>query len=61
MSDLETKNRTLAVNLKQSEESFKQKLAAAEVRVTFFTVTAAAAVLVRMADGAGGVPGWAAL
>jgi hypothetical protein len=32
MSDLETKNRALGVNLKQSEESYRQKLAAAEVR-----------------------------
>jgi hypothetical protein len=31
MADLETRNRTLAVSLKQSEESYRQKLAAAEV------------------------------
>jgi hypothetical protein len=31
MSDLETKNRTLAVNLQQREESYKQKLATIEV------------------------------
>lgn len=32
MSDLETKNRTLAVNLNQKEADFKQKLASVEVR-----------------------------
>lgn len=31
MADLETKNRTLAVNLQQSEAAYKQKLAAVEV------------------------------
>ena len=32
MSDLETKNRTLSVNLAQREADFKQKLAGVEVR-----------------------------
>ena len=32
MSELETKNRTLAVNLQQREADFKQKVAAVEVR-----------------------------
>lgn len=41
MSDLETKNRTLAVNLQQREADFKQKAAAVEVRLRSFHCSAA--------------------